>query len=181
MWPVFSPARQGGGHDILGGGSLSSPVRSRTPSCTTHDDVIIRFIRFLLLQQVQQRPPRRRHCSCYSAHEVFALHLLAFKRPTPSSSEVADRPLAVTQAPALWMLAFDTVDKSKKAGGLYTYIYIYIYISLSIYLFFPLSLSLYIYIYICIHTYTYRFPGPPGLGAVALFVTFRVAYRPAEA
>ena len=29
----------------------------------------------------------------------------------------ADRSLAVTQAPALWMLAFDTPDKSKKAGG----------------------------------------------------------------
>ena len=56
--------------------------------------------------------------------------------PPPSSSEVADRPLAVTQAPALWMLAFDTPDKSKKAGGpqekrkkeIYTCICIYIYI-----------------------------------------------------
>ena len=37
--------------------------------------------------------------------------------PTPSSSEAADRSLAVTQAPALWMLAFGTPDKSKKAGG----------------------------------------------------------------
>ena len=31
--------------------------------------------------------------------------------------EAADRSLAVTQAPALWMLASDTPDKSKKAGG----------------------------------------------------------------
>ena len=115
--------------------SLNACVHSWTPSCTTLYDVIIRFIRFLLLQRVQQRPPLRRHCQCYLAHEVFALQLLAFKTPTLSSSEAADRSLAVTQAPALWMLASDIPDKSKKAGGpqeknkrkqIYIYIYTYV-------------------------------------------------------
>ena len=39
------------------------------------------------------------------------------RRPSSSSSEAAPRPPAVTQAPALWMLAVDFVDSRKGQAG----------------------------------------------------------------